>query len=541
MGRYATHPSRGTDVRPLRAWLQKLKKDSSGNATLLLTIGMPMLVGSAGLAVDVAQWYAWKNEVQYAVDQAAIAGAWARTDDATKDNYVTRARQEFTANVSSASTIVNTPSVTLANYSGGSANSVVVSAAATTTLPFTGFMMKRGITISVSAQAQFNSGSAYTSCIIATDPNADGSITIGGSSVLTASCGLAALSTSAQSIVVSGSPDIDAGWVISKGGIDDWFNLNSNDVVQEYMSGLYDPYAALSPPTSPGNRSYNCQNPQTLTYATVNSTTSVSYAYWKGPNSNNSVAYPSYGTPPSGSTTTNPTTNNTLVTNGTVEGGTSYTSSDQWTYVSGNSQNTIWLVKTTRTDYTYTNINIVYDPGQASLTPGTYNNGFRVSCPTVLSSGVYIIDGGGVDIDGQHQVTGNGIMFVLKNGAYIKINGGTSINLSGMSASQLVNSGYTQAQANLMDGMMIFEDRNSAGSNKTVLNGNTGTVLNGTMYFPSSVIDFTGSATVTSRCLMIAAKGIKISGSANMSTFCPAGMVEDTAVSTAQQGVKLVS
>ena len=63
----------------LRAWLKSFKKSTSGNATLLVAVGMPMLIGSSGLAVDVAQWYMWKNELQYAVDQAAIAGAWART------------------------------------------------------------------------------------------------------------------------------------------------------------------------------------------------------------------------------------------------------------------------------------------------------------------------------------------------------------------------------------------------------------------------------------------------------------------------------
>lgn len=62
-------------MRPLRAWLQNLKTDTGGNAALLVAIGLPSLIGSAGLAVDVAQWYMWKNELQYAVDQAALAGA----------------------------------------------------------------------------------------------------------------------------------------------------------------------------------------------------------------------------------------------------------------------------------------------------------------------------------------------------------------------------------------------------------------------------------------------------------------------------------
>ena len=64
--------------------------------------------------------------------------------------------------------------------------------------------------------------------------------------------------------------------------------------------------------------------------------------------------------------------------------------------------------------------------------------------------------------------------------------------------------------------MLVFEDRNGTSTNKNNINGNTSTVLNGTMYFPKSNVDFAGTATVTSQCLMIAAATINITGNANM-------------------------
>lgn len=67
----------------IRRKLGQLKANTSGNATLLVALGMPVLIGGSGLAVDTAEWYMWKRELQFAVDQAALAGAWARSDSDT--------------------------------------------------------------------------------------------------------------------------------------------------------------------------------------------------------------------------------------------------------------------------------------------------------------------------------------------------------------------------------------------------------------------------------------------------------------------------
>ena len=65
----------------IRKAVGNLKSSTSGNTTLLVALGMPALIGGAGMAVDTAQWYLWKRELQFAADQAALAGAWARTAD----------------------------------------------------------------------------------------------------------------------------------------------------------------------------------------------------------------------------------------------------------------------------------------------------------------------------------------------------------------------------------------------------------------------------------------------------------------------------
>ncbi len=208
---------------------------TSGNATLIVALGAPVLIGSAGLGVDLAQWYMWKRELQFAVDQAAVAGAWAQTSSDTRENYVARARQEFTANTSVTTSFATTPTVQLANYASGTANSVVVRASATKTLPFSSFLTGRAATISAYAQASFSAGTTFTSCLIAVDEDDSGAITIGGNAVLTANCGLAALSNSPTAVIANGNPTVDAGWILSRGGVDDWFDDNTDDVILENM------------------------------------------------------------------------------------------------------------------------------------------------------------------------------------------------------------------------------------------------------------------------------------------------------------------
>lgn len=103
--------------------------------------------------------------------------------------------------------------------------------------------------------------------------------------MLKAKCGIAALSTSSTSIIVNGTPDIDAGRVLSRGGIDDWFNLHTDDEVPDYLEGLFDPFASLTPPNpteSQVARNYYCVKGTTTTRADRNKKTTVTYSYWKG-------------------------------------------------------------------------------------------------------------------------------------------------------------------------------------------------------------------------------------------------------------------
>ena len=526
-------------IMAIRTLMRKLSRNLGGNAAMLVALGLPALIGGTGLAVDIGQWYLWKRDLQLAVDQAALAGAWARTQTATETAYASRATQEYNANLGLVSDFASAPTIALADYAGGDDNSVTVSASATRRLPFTGMFLPEPTVVTVHAQAQYAEGATFTSCIVSLDEDDDGTITISGTALLTARCGIAALSTSDQSIIINGTPEIDAGWVLSRGGIDDWLSVHTDDEIHEYLDGLFDPFAELSPPNpaeSQVSRTYTCVKGTTTTRADRNNKTTITYTYWRGADYNTATQtnYNRAKVPE----VTEAMETYVIVSNDTVAGVT-YTTTTTWTMLNNSAQNSLWEKKQTVVATTISNVSKKTDPDFASLMPGTYTD-IKVACPTSLAKGVYVINGGSLEITGQYPVVGNGVMFILKNGASLKITGGSNINLTAMQASDLTARGVSADDANKLAGMLVFEDRNSQGNNGNRINGNSSTVLNGTIYLPKSGIQFSGTASVTSQCLMIAALTVEFTGTTDMSTFCPAGLTNDDVVANEISKVTLV-
>ncbi len=531
----------------VRRTLRALRDSTSGNATLLVALGMPVLIGGSGLAVDTAQWYLWKREIQYAADQAALAGAWAASNEESENDFIERARQEFAANISVTEPFSGVPEVRLADYNGGDDNSVVVTVAATQALPFSSFITGRGTTVSAYSQAIFTDGQRYTACLIAVDEDDSGAITIGGNATLTAACGLAALSTSDSSIIINGNPTVEPGWIVSAGGIDDWTAEFTDAEIREYLTGLTDPFADLNTPTPSPNplQNYACNPATTTTTGDRRTRTDTIYTYWQGSNTNNVselTSYSGYGYLPDVSGSWTNWTLGVALPPNTPNGVTTSDGTAVWFELDGSGQRKKWRKAVVRTTTEIAKAVTVSTNTQATLNQGTYRGGFDVSCTTVFNPGIYVIDGGRLKITGQYQVTGAGVLIVLKNGAYIDIAGGSNITLTAATAAQLSAAGLSAAQSQEFAGMLIYEDRASEGSsNRNTLNGNSSTVLNGKIYLPKSDIRFSGTATVTSACLLIAAANITLEGTTNMSTFCPPGMQNDEEVTNGRANVKLVA
>ena len=402
--------------------LRALRSHISGNATLLMAIGMPALLGSAGLAVDVTQWYAWKRELQLATDQAAIAGAWARTDSATASTYITRATQDYNANLGLVAGFASAPTVQLANYSNGNANSVAVTATASKSLPFSSIVSGQVATIKAYSQATFAAGADYSACLIATSDTGTG-LSVGGNATVKAKCGLAALSCSTDAITISSNATVITDSIATCGTVDAPSSLDS--VITENLGAgvLVDAFKDLAPPTNTTARTYACTTGQTK---------------------------------------------------------------------------------------------------KATPLAGTYTGGFKMACQTTLGPGIYVINGGELDLTTNYAVTGTNVMFVLKNGATLKLGGsgnGNKVTLTPMQASDFMPQ-YSLAVANRYANMLIFEDRNSTPAGDHIINGNSISLFQGTIYLPKGTARINGTATLDSTCLQISAYKINILGNASIDTRC---------------------
>ena len=409
-------------LNSINRMLRDLKSHTGGNAILLTAIGLPMLIGGGGAAVDYSQWYSWKHELQQATDQGALAAAWSMTKDASRADYKIRGKQDYVHNLALTAGFASDPTVRLASYENGNSNSVIVSATATKRLPFSSFLSGKDVTISAYSQAKFQAGKNYSACLIAVGKTGT-TFTVGGNANVVARCGLAALSCSDDALTISGSATVVTDSIATCGTAT--VPPINQAVLTEHVSGLKDIYEDLAPPTNNTPKTYNCVG--------------------------------------SGS------------------------------------------------------------KGIATPLPGTYTGGITVKCKTTLGKGIYVIDGGTLDLSGNYPVTGTNVMFVLKNGATIKLGGSGNagvITLTPMQSGDFAALGYSSTLSDRYANMLIFEDRNNNPTQDHIINGNSTSLFQGTIYLPAGIARLNGTASIDSSCLQISANKIVVSGNAYLDTRC---------------------
>lgn len=429
---------------PIPTIWKRICSNRSGQATIIVGLALPVLIGAAGYATDMAQLYVWKQELQHSADQAAIAGAWALSKNKNSTTYATRAQQEFSANLDKTTSFAAAPTVQLGSYGGGTNNSVIVSSSASKILPFSGYLIGKPLVVSVSAQATFAQGGTYQACLMALKKGQGGTFVVGGNATVNASCGLGALSCEDNAISIGGSSDVNTDSIVTCGTADVPADLES--VVTENATGVSNPFASLPVPTPSDT-------------------------------SSKKLACPSNG------------------------------------------------------------------KGTQNISPGRYTGGFNVTCKVVMAKGIYVIDGGVMDLtSNKGNITGTGVMFVLKNGAQLKLGGsgnGGYVNLSPMEAADFVGT-PNEPYKNMYGGMLVYEDKTGVTSPVAhKFNGNADVSVRGTFYLPNGDLTVNGNSNTTPLCFQLWASTLSISGNTTISTTCTS--TQTNQAGSAAGGVRLVA
>jgi len=127
---------------------------------------------------------------------------------------------------------------------------------------------------------------------------------------------------------------------------------------------------------------------------------------------------------------------------------------------------------------------VTYSNHVYTVSPGTYTNFDINGGNIVFSPGTYVFNGTGLTIPGNSTISGSGVTFYFTNTATIRMTGTPTINLTAPSSGAL-------------QGMLMWQDKNDTNvgpaPNGPTLGGNSGSQLNGILYFPSDQVTFYGN------------------------------------------------
>ena len=226
------------------SWLKDLCSSERGNVLVVGAAVMPLLLGSAAVAVDTIQLSVWKRQLQRAADSGAIAGAYAlgqRVDvhDAVDEDL---AANSFPA--------LKDDEVVTSGARLGFKRTVRVQLNAAQPLPFMSIFTNRTTTLSADATAALDQSGTY--CMIALDDDSSKpGIKVSGNSVVDLKCGMKTNATGSNTIDTNGSKSkIIAEPVASAGGLDPG-NFPDGTTLQPNSQPQKDPLAWLPHPTVP--------------------------------------------------------------------------------------------------------------------------------------------------------------------------------------------------------------------------------------------------------------------------------------------------
>ncbi len=223
--------------------LSGLWRDRMGGIFVYAAIAAPVLIGAAGLSVDIGLWYANKRLVQSAVDSAALAGALELRRSVGDITSIT--------NVVNADALINGYSAAAGDIIAVDAsNSPRVAVTITRTVPSLLSQVVFTQTTNVQARAVARADVNDT-CIWALNPTAEKTINVSGAANVALGCGMLANTDDPDGIYKEGSGCLAASEFKVAGGYDDDDNSGCalDPVPETNVPPADDPLASLPSPS----------------------------------------------------------------------------------------------------------------------------------------------------------------------------------------------------------------------------------------------------------------------------------------------------
>jgi hypothetical protein len=154
--------------------------------------------------------------------------------------------------------------------------------------------------------------------------------------------------------------------------------------------------------------------------------------------------------------------------------------------------------------------NFTVASGTHTLNPGTYCRGLHIvnNARVILNPGIYVIKGGGINLESNAILEGDGVTIFLTEGPGMPF--GT---LSFQSSTQVRLKAPTTGP---YAGILFYQDPNAgSGSDTHHLESSSSSYFEGALYFPTQRLNIQSSSTLDADYTIIVARTVSMESSAN--------------------------
>lgn len=222
-----------------------LLANKKGNVLVMAAAAMPLIVGSAGLAIDTIQLSLMKRHLQRAADSGALAGAYARVQSKDVNLAVNKA-----LGFNDAFPLASTPGISQPATGPYGGRSVRVALSAKRSLPFMSFFAAEP-TISVEATAALVYTGKY--CMVSLDEGTGTGVTFSGNSTVNLGCGVISNTSGSSAVLADANSSVTASPVAAVGGVPSSSSYIQPTLLLPYSLKQKNPFAEIPQPSPPSS------------------------------------------------------------------------------------------------------------------------------------------------------------------------------------------------------------------------------------------------------------------------------------------------